>query len=489
MTTIEIPISQGFYISDSLAIGNQECVNLIPVQQQANVLSQRQLIGSAGIRQVTTSGDSISDLNRGAHVMAGVPYFVNGNTLYRLDRSFVTGEEVFELVEVGVSPTSITGSGRVSMADNGTQLIVLDPGGNGFIYNRETDALDRILTGVFDAASTTKPRYVVFIDGFFAVSTTEKTWYVSNINDGTQWDILDFGTAESDPDPVVAPIVYNNQIFLTGSETTEGFQNIEGTGFPFQRSNVFLDKGCYAPFSLISSNQRYFMIGGGTNERASVWSFESGGYQRVSTNAIDDVLNGYSDAELESSFAMSWGNRGQFFVSFTFPDRTFVFNTSTGVWHELKSGIPNSDGDDEQTRWRVNSLVTAYGYTFVGDSQDGRIGILDIDEYTEYGSNIIRVFTPQPLSNNGKSFRIASVELTMEAGIGNGVVDPMVSMSISEDFKTYKYERNRRIGKVGKYGQRTIWRKMGRIPRFASFKFRISDPIKPVILKLEMDVI
>ena len=49
---VEIPISNGFYISDSLPIGHQECVNLIPVVQQVTTLSERQLLGSAGIRQI-----------------------------------------------------------------------------------------------------------------------------------------------------------------------------------------------------------------------------------------------------------------------------------------------------------------------------------------------------------------------------------------------------------------------------------------------------
>lgn len=488
MTTVEIPISQGYYKSNSLAISNQECVNLIPVSQQVSVLTERQLIGTAGIRQVASSGATATSINRGAHVMAGIPYFVNGNRLYKLNRDYPLGVETFTLEEVGVVPVSITGAGRVSMADNGTQLMVLDPGGNGFIYNRLLNTIDRIIDGIFDPASEVRAQYVEFIDGYFAVSTDTKQWYISNLNDGMSWDLLDFGSAEADPDIIVAPIVHNNQLFITGSETTEGFQDIGGSGFPFQRSNVFLDKGCYAPFSLISTNQRYFMIGGGSNERAAIWTFSGGQYSRISTNAIDEALNDYTDAELEATFAMSWAHRGQYFVSFTFPDRTFVFNTSTGIWHEQKSGILNSYGDPQQTRWRVNSLVTAYGYTFVGDSRDGRVGILDIAEYQEYGENIIRVFSPPPVTNKGKSFRIAQIELTMEAGVGNGVPEPMVSMAISEDLKTFKYERSRKIGAIGRYGQRTIWRKLGRVPRFCIFKFRISDPIKPVVLKLEADI-
>ena len=489
MTTIEIPISQGYYQSDSLAIGNQECVNLVPVVQQATVFSERQLIGTPGIRQVTTSGATADDINRGAHVLAGIPYYVQGNTLYRLDRSYASGYETFSLTVVGVTPVSITGSGRVSMADNGTQLMILVPGGNGFIYNKDTDIMERILEGPFAEGSGFSPQYVVFIDGYFAVNTDEKVWFVSNLNDGTAWDILDFGSAEADPDPIVAPVVYNNQIFMLGSETTEGFQNIGGSGFPFQRSNVFLDKGCLAPFSLVATNQMFFMVGGGVNEQPAVYAYSEGAYQRISTNAIDEAIDSYTDAELQTIFAMAWAGRGQFFVSFTFPDRTFTYNTSTGMWHEQKSSIPDDLGDLVQTRWRVNSMVTAYGYLIAGDAVDGRIGILDVDEYTEYDNNIIRTFSPQPISNSGKSFRMVQAELTMEAGVGNGVPEPIISMAVSENLKTYQYERNRRIGAIGRYGQRTIWRKLGRVPRYALLKFRLSDPVKPVFLKLEVDVI
>lgn len=482
---IEIPISQGFYTSDSLPISHQECVNLVPVQQQVATLSQRQLIGSDGIEQIASSGDTADEINRGAHVMDGVPYFVQGSRLYRLDRGYIEGVETFSVSEVGLDPVVITGSGRVSMADNGYQLMIVVPGGHGFIYNKDTDVIEQVVTGIFAPDSTIKPNYVVFIDGYFACSTTDKTWYVSNLGDGTQWDILDFGTAEADPDPIVTPVVYNNQIFMIGSETMEGFQNIGGSGFPFQRSNIFLDKGCFAPFSLVATNQRFFMIGGGTNEKAAVWQYSGGEFSKVSTNAIDNVMDNYTDSQLEAVFALTWAVDGQYYISFTFTDRTFVFNMSTSLWHELKSGIANEYDDLEQTRWRVNSLVRAYGYTLVGDSQDGRIGKTDRNILSEYGNDIIRVFSPQPVANNGRSFRLPAVELTMEAGIGNGVVEPMVSMAISEDLKTYQYERNRRIGKIGEYKRRTIWRKLGRIPRFCSFRFRISDQIKVSIIKLE----
>lgn len=479
---VQVPIANGFYVSDSLPVSHQECINWVPVIQQKPSLSEAQLYGSPGIRLIATTDIEDSHINRGSHVMASVPFFVQGDELYRLNRTLVGGVETFSMVTLG----TIEGAGRVSIADNGLQMMILVPGGKGYIYTIDSGLVE-ITDPDFRASGD--PQYVVFIDGYFACSTDTKAWIVSGINDGLAWDALDFGTAESDPDNIVAPVVFNNQIFITGGETTEAFQNIGGAGFPFQRSNVFLDKGCYAPFTLISTNQQFFMVGGGRNEQAAIWSYSGTQYQKISTLAIDNVLNAYSAAVLNAAFAMSWGKRGQYYVAFSFVDRTFVYNMTTGLWHEQKSAILNENGDYDQMRWRVNSMVTAYGYTIVGDSEDGRIGILDTNIYQEYGINITRTFTTQPIFNQTQSFRVPKIELTMEAGIGNGTVEPFVSMAISRDAKTWGYERSRRIGAIGRYGNRTIWYKNGRCPRMMVLRFRVSDPIKPVVIRLDLEIV
>jgi len=479
---MEIPIGTGFYISDSLPVSHQQCINWVPIIPQGPALSQRQLFGTAGIESIITTGSLSTDINRGAHDLAGIPYFVNGNTLYRLNRGFVSGVETFSVTSLG----TISGVGRVSMSDNGTQLMILVPGSNGYIYT-VAGGLTQITDSDFTANGN--PQHVVFIDGYFACTTDTKKWIVSNLNDGTAWSALDFGSAEADPDLPVAPVVHNNQIFITGSETTEGFQNIGGAGFPFQRNNIILDKGCFAPFSLVSTNQQFFMIGGGKDESPAIWTYSGGQFRKVSTIAIDIVLAEYSDAVIEDAFSLAWGFKGQYYVAFVFNDRAFVYNITTDLWHEQKSGILNEFGDLDQTRWRVNSLVTAYGYTLVGDYTDGRIGKLVDDTYQEYSTDIVRIVTTPPIFNNGSSFRIPKVELTMEAGVGNGVTDPQVSLAFSKDAKTFGYERNRPIGKIGEYGKRTIWYKNGRFPRFCIMQFRFSDPVKAVVIRLDADII
>lgn len=480
MPIVPIPIANGFYESESLPISHQQCVNWYPNIVQAQGLSQETLYGTPGINQLATSG-TIGEVNRGAHVKNGIAYFVNGTTLYTLSRTVAADlSETFALVALG----TVEGLGGVSMADNGTQLMILVPGGKGYIYNEDAGTPFLEITDL-DFTASGAPQYVVFLDAYFACSTDSKKWIISALNDGLSWDALDFASAESDPDDIVAPIVYRNRIFITGSETTEAFVNApNGAGFPFIRSNVFMQKGCFAPLTLIAAHDTFMMIGGGANESPAIWQYTGASYQKISTTAIDNVLSGFSEEVIGAAFSFSYADKGAYFIGFTIDNYTFVFDVITQRWHERSSHIDNND-----VRWRVNSLVTAYGRVLVGDSQDGRVGELSSNIYTEYDNNIRGIISTQPFSNMGNAIRIPMIELTMEAGVGNADrPDPKVSMDVSDNGKTFTYERSRSIGKIGEYDHRAIWLRNGRFSRFAVFRWKFSDPVKRVIIKAEAKV-
>jgi len=466
-----LPIGQGYYESRSLPMSAQECTNWYVHMPSVEALSRSILLGTPGLTEVARTSDDVEQ-NRGSHAIGGVPFFVSGNSLYKVTRSGSPDGDVFSSVKVG----DIEGTGRVSMADNGTQLMILVPGGKGYIY---TTSLSEITSTGFTANGN--PQLTVFIDGYFVVTTDTKKWIVSALNDGTSWDALDFSTAESDPDNIVAPVVYNNQIYIVGSTTTEGFHNVGGAGFPFQRSNMFLDTGCAAPFSLVQSLQSFFMIGAGENDSPAVWQFTGNDFEKKSSPAIDYALSQYSDSQMEESFSYTYAIQGDYFVVFAFPDRAYVYNQTTGIWHTQTSVV----GEDSH-RWRVNSIVSAYGKLLVGDAWDGRIGVVDPEEYGEYTNDIVRVAAFQPFANDTNPVIFPAIELTMESGAGSALVpSPKISMAISQDGKTFNYERTRDIGKVGDYSRRIIWRKNGRYPRFCVIRMRLSDQIKPIIIKME----
>ena len=483
MARTPLPIANGFYVSDSLPLAALECTNWYPNIVQAPALSQETLFGSPGTVELT-AGEGVREVNRGSHKLGDLPYFVNGNVLYRLDRTVVSELETFSVTDLG----AIEGTGRVSMADNGIQLCILIPGGKGYIFTADPDTLTEITD--LDFTANGNPQHVAYIDGYFAFTTDTKKFIVSALNDGLAYNALDFGSAEADPDITVVPIVYRNQLFIAGSQTLEAFQNIGGADFPFQRTGLFIEKGVSAAFSAVKASSRFMWIGAGEDESPAIWELQGNDAVKVSTTAIDSLLQDFTEDEISASFAWSYAQKGAYFVGFSLPTTTLVYDTITGRWHERKSQLVNLKGAVETVRSRINSIVSAYGRVLVGDSQDGRIGSLDPDVYTEYGRNIIRRVATQPFQNNMNSFSVPYLELTMEAGVGNDAVpDPFIRMDRSLDGKTFKDERSRRIGKIGDYTRRTIWRRNGRAARFEVFRFTLSDAVKPVIIQLVADVV
>ena len=77
----------------------------------------------------------------------------------------------------------------------------------------------------------------------------------------------------------------------------------------------------------------------------------------------------------------------------------------------------------------------------------------------------------------------------MEFGVGDlTTIDPQIRMSYSNDGRSFNNELSRSIGKIGQYTRRAIWRRLGRFSRLAVFKFVMSDPVKPVFIKLEANI-
>ena len=474
----ELNIAGGFYESDSLPISAQQCTNLyVNVPQTEGAWSTANLFGTPGLEQIITSG-TVSNANRGSHVKNGVPYFLNGETLYRLDRTIDSLlVETFTLVNLGTIP----GTDRASFSDNGTQLIII-VNGSGWIMN---EAVSATITLITDAGFTANgvPKQVVFVDSFFLVTTDSKKFIRSDSNNGLSWSALNFFTAEADPDDIVAPIVFKGQAFIGGSETIEVFQDIAGS---FQRiSGAVINKGIYAPFGIVNTSDSFMFVGGGVNESPAIWSVQGSNAQKVSTTAIDAALRKCTKEDIEACHAWSYAQAGAYFVGFTFPKFTFVLDTITAKWHQRKSEITDARGLALTTKWRMNSLVTAYGRVICGDAIDGRIGNLNLDVFEEYGSEIIRTLATQPFTNQGSSFSVSNLELMMESGVGlSGGVDPQIRLSISKDGKTYNNELSRGFGKIGEYTRRIIWRMLGRFPRLAVFKFETSANVKIVIVKL-----
>jgi len=471
-----LPIANGAYKSESLPLSAQQCVNWYPHIAEVPALNKETLRGTPGLYQVATSGESVTDSSRGEKTFKSRLYVVNGQTLFRVNADHT-------LTNLG----QIESDARVVMVNNDTQLLILVPGGAGYIFEDDTDTLTEITDSDFRANGN--PQYACFIDGYFVFTTDEKKFIVSALNDGLTYDALDFGSAESSPDGVVVPFVQNNQLFVGGEFTVEAFQNIGGNEFPFQRSGLFLQQGVFSPFSPTQTADTILFIGGGEDESPAVWALAGNGTQKVSTQAIDDMLRRLTADELADVYGWSYGQAGHYFVGFALPDTCIVFDTATNRWHERTSRVEIS-GAIQTISYRVRGFATAYGRLYVTDSQDGRIGVADMDTYTEYGAEIARIVATQPFQNNMEPFFLPLLEVTVESGVGNSACpNPQIRLQVSRDGgKTWSDERSRSIGAIGQYNRRAVWRRNGRSSRFDVYRLLMSDPVKPVILQLTAQI-
>ena len=140
-------------------------------------------------------------------------------------------------------------------------------------------------------------------------------------------------------------------------------------------------------------------------------------------------------------------------------------------------------------RWRVNSMVRAYGKFYCADHATGAIGILDAETYDEFGSTMRSYVRAAPIKwpNNYRLF-LGKIELLMEAGVGltsGQGSDPQIMMRFSDDgARIFSSVYSRSFGKIGEYTRRVVWRRQGRSPFNRVYEFSITDPVKRVIYEM-----
>ena len=476
MPRVALPIPLGFYQNESLPLSSQRCINWIPTVPEGEALNNRTLMKPSGITEFSSTGLGVC---RGAWVMKEIPYFVLGNSLISLSSTGAV-----------TNHGTISGDVRVSMADNGTFLVIVVPGGAAYAYDNSNDTLTQTTDPDFQISDS-----VTFYRGFFVFTTTDgKQLFVSNLNSPLTFDALDFGSAEGDPDRIITQIVDHDELSIIGSKTTEVFRNVGGADFPLQIiPGAFTQKGAHTKYGVVKFDNTYMFIGGGENELTAIWrQSSSSSAVKVSTDAIDNEIQKFTKDEIANAFTMTFSKKGQFFAIFSFnssriPGKTFVYNGTASalagfsVWFEFQSGVTDSP-------WRVNAIVKAYGKLLCGDAIDGRIGQLVDKVYTEYDNAVLRQAALKPMSQDGMKIFAGELEADFEAGVGLTVgqgSNPVVMMDFSDDGgRTFSNEFKRFIGKIGEYGHETVWNRQGRFPNARTIRFTVTDPVKASLIRI-----
>ncbi len=449
---VQINLALQTYVSRSRPLSAQRVVNLYAESSPQGAKSGAALFGTPGMKLFSEVGN---EPIYGMHVMNNKLYVVMGNNVYFINKN---GGKVLlgTIQEV---------DDRVQMADNGTQLMIVKPDATGWIVT-DDGTITEITAAGFPGAST-----VTFLDQYFVVSKPNSgQFYWSSLLDGLSWDALDFATAESDPDNLVAVIGDHSQLWLFGESTTEVFYNTGNADSPFERTNnAVFERGCAAKASVVKDDDTIFWLG----DDGIIYRANGYNPQRISTHGIENDITAYD--KIDDAFAFSYTQEGHKFYCLTFPTEgtTFCYDVATSLWHERESF--------QLPRWRVNAFSYAYNKNLVGDYSTGKIYELDLDTYDENGETIQRINTFPPVFNEGKRVIFDRLRVDLDAGLGlndGQGSDPEIMLDWSDDngYNTSN-EHWRSMGKIGDYTRRATWRRLGQ-SRNRIFRVTISEPIK-----------
>mgnify|MGYP003337856141 FL=1 len=197
---------------------------------------------------------------------------------------------------------------------------------------------------------------------------------------------------------------------------------------------------------------------------------------------------------LSDAIGYTYQQDGHSFYVLIFPsaNTTWVYDVATQAWHE-RAGWNNGSW----TRHRSNCQVFFDNKVIVGDYEDGRIYAFDLDYYKDDDAiqRWYRTWRALPTGqNNLKRTAQHSLQLDCETGVGLNTGqgdDPQVMLRWSDDGgHTWSYEHWKSMGKIGQYGFRTIWRRLGMTTKIRDrvYELSMTDPVKIAIMGAELYV-
>ena len=270
-----------------------------------------------------------------------------GRALDALSLAFVVHRGVlWEINNAGVAVnrgTLLTTTGRVSMSDNGVQVMIVD-GTYGYIYNTSTNAFTQITDGDFPA----NPLTVTYLGRRFVVNFNGSgRFYCSDIDNGLAWDALNFASAEVNPDPIAAIWTSNAQLALFGTKTTEFWGLSGAVDFPYSLiAGTATEWGLVSPWSLAKYDNT--CIGLFRNElgQSMVGKLEGYAPRKISTPDLDAIINSYATVGDATAYSYMLGGHQMYVISFPSAGATWLYDGSTGFWSKLKSyGLSRHRGE------------------------------------------------------------------------------------------------------------------------------------------------
>jgi hypothetical protein len=329
---------------------------------------------------------------------------------------------------------------------------------------------------------------VQFIDGYF-MTTDGIFLVVTELNDPFSVNPLKYGSAETDPDPIVGILQVRNEIYAMGRHTIEVFSNIGGELFPFGRiPGAQVQRGAIGTHACCFWNETIAFLGSGRNEAPAVYAVASGVAQKLSTREIDQQLALYTEEQLSLAVLEAKVSLGLKQLYIHLPDRTLIFDagasqiTEGPCWYYATTSLIGFQ------QYRARNMVWCYNQWIVADPQTPALGIFSDTLASHWGQVIGWEFNTSIIFNESRGVLFHELELVVLNGRSELGIDSTVWTSYSVDGETWSVEKGARVGRQGDRRKNITWLRNGYARDWRIQKFRGTSDAFLTVARLDMRV-
>ena len=462
---MQIPILTGVYTDSSPDFRTAYPINMAPVPMPQGI-SNGYLRPAEGL----VSHGAGPGVDRAGIEWRGQCYRVMGSRLVRI----ASDGGLTDIGDVGLSD-------KLATFDYSFDYLAIASAGRLYLYNGATlqQVTDSDLGTVLD---------VVWVDGYF-MTTDGEFLVVTELGDPFAVDPLKYGSAEADPDPVVALLKLRNEVYALNRHTIEVFDNVGGDNFPFARiESAQIQKGCVGTRACCVFQEAIAFLGSGRNEAPGIYLGTNSVARKISTAEIDRVLAGYSETRLAEVLLEARNDRAHQYLYVHLPDQTLVFDAAATealqqpAWFILTSSV------EGLSQYRARNFVWCYDKWLCGDPVGNSYGYLTTDRADHYGAKVRWQFQTAILYNESRGAVVHSLELVCLPGYAVFGVDPVVTTSYSVDGQNWSQDRRLSLNGFGALNKRAVWHQQGFMRNWRIQRFQGTSDARLPVARLEASV-
>lgn len=454
----------------------------VTAQRKLNVYLEQRPDGDKGVKLVAFGTPGMvkkfqvsPSITAPVRALFGTPlnlYTVAGAVFYQLS---ATGTALFS------GPIG-TAAGLVEMAYNPTQLVFVD-GNQGYLY---TGSALSVIPASFPAGANT----ITYVSTFFVAEEpgTQNFW-VSNEGDGSTWGGTAFAAASQYSDNILAVDNALGNLVIFSQAHMEFWQDVGSTPQPFAPIlSATNEWGLAAIGSRVHLNQSIYFLAVTRSGQVQVCQLQGYAVTAVSSSDVEAIINDPVAFPVTSdAVGLSYQVDKHAFYQLTFPtaDRTFLFDTSTGLWSEAQSGLTQKYA----TRHLANLSTVYGGQTLLADSVSSNIYSMQSTAFTDNGATLLREIVTRHAVEGWNEMTVDELFIDMELGQGptklSGGREPEIMLQVSRDsahtWETEQWHPLGYGGDFGAHGTRLAWQRLGGA-RVMTFRLRMTDPYKFVLV-------